>query len=112
MGLDMYIYEVKDGERVAPELLYFRKFSALHAWLQKFAGLKNDEFNCHELEIDTHLLSSLAIACVMGELRNASYFFWGPEWSAEEITEGVKTFLGVCMKALAEGKQIYYMGDF
>lgn len=114
MGLDMRVYTKESAESSeVNEILYFRKFSALHSWLQKYAGIENcDEFNGYELEIDTNLLASLAIACVLGQLQNKSYFFWGNPRSDEEIREGVKTFLEVCQAALADGKQVYYSGDF
>ena len=107
----MYVF-AKTNTEEDEEILYFRKFNALHGWLQNYANMDADKFNCHKLNIDKELLDKLRQDVLESKLENKSYFFWGSAWSEDQIKEGVNRFILTCESAIKDGKQIYYFAWF
>jgi hypothetical protein len=101
MGLDMYAYVGRPGQRdefyekshwdeqtkelVGPvtkpiEIAYWRKHPSLHGWMEKLAERKNleyDSFNCVELELTWEDIDELEQAVRHGQLPFTDGFFFG-----------------------------------
>jgi len=78
MGLDQYLSD-GPGEG-ATEIAYFRKFNALHAWVERLVG---HESNCEVVRIAGEDLAALksdvndALAGEVGAFPTRSGFFFG-----------------------------------
>jgi hypothetical protein len=131
MGLDMYAYVGRPGQRdefyekshwdektkelVGPvskpvELAYWRKHPSLHGWMEKLAERKNLEyssFNCVELELTWEDIDELEQAVRHGQLPFTEGFFFGKPADNVYYEEDLK----FCVNAKAElflGLKVFY----
>jgi hypothetical protein len=121
VGLDMYAYSVakadsncdlsfdRDTER--EEFAYWRKFNALHNWMENYArdvyGFGGD-FNCVPVRLDMRALELLKDDALNKRLVPTEGFFFGPQ----EIDDGdYEAVLDFCKKAAGEifgDRDVYY----
>ena len=122
MGLDMYAFIVdadKVGDKVtdvalgfdATEICYWRKFNALHGWMEDLyrqkRGLRHD-FNCTTLRLDLKDLDRLEMDTGNNKLIPRNGFFFGAQEIDSEDLESVATFVKVARQAIADGKAVFY----
>jgi hypothetical protein len=120
MGLDMYAFTVdaKDvGDAVtdvalgdnAVELFYWRKFNALHGWMEQLyrskKGLRVD-FNCTTVRLTNEDLDRLEREA--NNLQPVAGFFFGEQTIYPEQLESIADFIAKAREALAGGKAVYY----
>jgi hypothetical protein len=120
MGLDMYAFTVdaKDaGDAVtdvalgdnAVELFYWRKFNALHGWMEQLyrskKGLRVD-FNCTTVRLTSEDLDRLEREA--NNLQPVAGFFFGEQTLYPEQLESVADFIAKAREALDYGKAVYY----
>lgn len=130
MGLDMYAFTVdaKDaGDNVvdlkrydendvhplfpSTELYYWRKFNALHAWMENLYRLKGGKavsFNCNTVRLDSKDLDRLEMDTGNNKLVPINGFFFGEQTIYPEDLESVATFIAKAREALADGKAVFY----
>jgi len=122
MGLDMYAFTV-DATTVgdatvdvalgddATEICYWRKFNALHGWMEDLyrqkRGLRHD-FNCTTLRLDANDLDRLEMDTGNNKLIPVNGFFFGIQEIDSEDLESVSDFIKVARQALANGKAVFY----
>jgi hypothetical protein len=122
MGLDMYAFivdaEVARGGVVdvalgddATEICYWRKFNALHGWMEDLyrqkRGLRHD-FNCTTVRLTANDLDRLEMDTGNNKLVPVNGFFFGAQEIDSEDLESVATFIKVARQALADGKAVFY----
>ena len=122
MGLDMYAFAVKadsvgdatvdvalgDG---ADPISYWRKFNALHGWMEDLYRLKGgakDSFNCTTLRLDLKDLERLEMDVGANKLVPRNGFFFGSQEIYPEDLESVADFVKVSRQCIAEGKAVFY----
>ena len=122
MGLDMYAFAVKAdsfGDRVvdavmdddAMQISYWRKFNALHGWMEDLYRLKGgakDSFNCTTVRLDLKDLDRLEMDVGANKLVPRNGFFFGAQEIDSEDLESVATFVKVARQAIADGKAVFY----
>ena len=122
MGLDMYAFTVKAdsfGDRVvdavldddAVQISYWRKFNALHGWMEDLYRLKGgakDSFNCTTVRLDLKDLERLEMDTGNNKLVPRNGFFFGSQEIYPEDLESVATFVKVAKQSIAEGKAVFY----
>lgn len=122
MGLDMYAFIVdadKVGDKVtdvalgdtATEICYWRKFNALHGWMENLYRLKygtKESFNCTTLRLDARDLDCLEMDTGNNKLIPRNGFFFGAQEIDSEDLESVATFVKVARQAIADGKAVFY----
>jgi len=122
MGLDMYAFivdaEVARGGVVdvalgdtATEICYWRKFNALHGWMEDLyrqKGGSKDSFNCTTVRLTANDLARLEIDIGNNKLIPVNGFFFGAQEIYPEDLESVTTFVKVARQALADGKAVFY----
>ena len=123
MGLDMYAFAVKAdsfGDRVvdavldddAMQISYWRKFNALHGWMEDLYRLKGgakDSFNCTTVRLDLKDLDRLEMDVGANKLVPRNGFFFGQTDSiCPEDLESVADFVKVARQSIAEGKAVFY----
>jgi hypothetical protein len=127
MGLDMYAFTVaaKDaGDNVVDlkqyddddnriiekeELFYWRKFNALHGWMEQLYRTKggtDESFNCNTVRLTLEDLDRLEREA--DSLKPVEGFFFGAQTIYPEDLESVATFIAKAREALAEDKAVYY----
>jgi hypothetical protein len=131
MGLDMYAYAGRSGQRdefyekavwnedtkefdspvsKPVELAYWRKHPSLHGWMEKLAERKNLEyssFNGVELELTWEDIDELEQAIRHGQLPFTEGFFFGKPADNAYYEEDLK----FCVNAKAElflGLKVFY----
>lgn len=118
MGLDMYAWKVakNDGnemfsipeevERI--ELAYWRKFNALHGWMERIYMLEGGSktFNCIPLQLSPALIDRLETE--LGILEPVEGFFFGEQTIYPEDIEDTKKFIADARQAFADGFDVYY----
>jgi hypothetical protein len=131
MGLDMYAYTGRPGQRdefyekshwdektnelVGPvskpvEIAYWRKHPSLHGWMEKLAERKNlkyNSFNGVELELTWEDIDELEQAVRHGQLPFTEGFFFGKPADNVYYEEDLK----FCVDAKAElflGFKVFY----
>lgn len=130
MGLDMYVFtcsekdagvNVVDLKRYndegttklfeTEEIYYWRKFNALHGWMEDLyrekGGLDVD-FNCNTVRLTETDLRRLAQDAFNGQLQPREGFFFGSQDIYPEDLESIHEFIHKARQALAEGKAVYY----
>jgi hypothetical protein len=122
MGLDMYAFTVdaKDvGDAVTDvalgdntvELFYWRKFNALHGWMEDLyrikKGLRHD-FNCTTVRLTSEDLDRLEMDTGNNKLIPINGFFFGEQTIYPEQLESVADFIAKAREALDYGKAVYY----
>lgn len=122
MGLDMYAFTVPaewagdtdtdytpDADRKTTELFYWRKFNALHGWMEDLyrtkGGIKTI-FNCTTVRLTSEDLDRLE--CEANSLRPVAGFFFGEQVVYPEDLESVAQFIHNARHALADGKAVFY----
>lgn len=105
----------KDGERLpeVTELAYWRKFNALHGWMEglyRTKGGTSDSFNCDTVRLeqqDIEVLESLALAEALVPVGG---FFFGDSTTpfSDEDREDVMDFVKQAKQALAAGDAVAY----
>jgi hypothetical protein len=130
MGLDMYAftvsakdagdnvvdlkrYDENDVHQVIPstELFYWRKFNALHGWMENLYRLKGGtavSFNCNTVRLDAKDLDRLEMDTGNNKLVPVNGFFFGVTEIYPEDLESVADFVAKAREALADGKAVYY----
>lgn len=124
MGLDMYInstnfkpesevdFEVQEQDEVeVHEVAYFRKFNALHGWMQKLYEKKggvDTDFNCTNLQLTQKDILQLIKDYNAGKLKPTNGFFFGAQEVADYDIEAMFTAIGKALVAIKNGETIYY----
>ena len=122
MGLDMYAYAVPAdsvGDKVTDvalddvdvELYYWRKFNALHGWMEDLYRIKNGlrvDFNCTTVRLDAKDLDRLEMDIGNNKLVPRNGFFFGEQTVYPEQLESVTDFIAKARQALADGNAVYY----
>jgi hypothetical protein len=122
MGLDMYAFivdaEVARGGVVdvalgdtATEICYWRKFNALHGWMEDLyrqKGGSKASFNCTTVRLTANDLDRLEMDTGNNKLVPVNGFFFGAQEIDSEDLESVATFIKVARQALADGKAVFY----
>ena len=128
MGLDMYAFTVSakdagdnvvdletnygtDNELAKTELYYWRKFNALHGWMEDLYRLKGGIktiFNCTTVRLTSEDLDRLEMDTGNNKLVPINGFFFGEQTLYPEDLESVATFVAKAREALADGKAVYY----
>lgn len=103
-----YIYF--DGESPI-EIDYWRKFNALHNWMQELYIRKGGKaiFNCIKLPLTLEDLAELGKACEAKSLKPVEGFFWGSqeEVQAAEYLEVLK-FIRKARDYISNGYTVCY----
>ena len=121
MGLDMYAFSVPQ-ELVGDEevdfqsddqeqLFYWRKFNALHGWMEdlyRSKGGTKDDFNCTTVRLDLKDLDRLEMDASNNNLVPRSGFFFGSLEIYQEDMESVAEFVAKAREAITEGKAVFY----
>ena len=123
MGLDMYAYTVPanaenedfkfmlaEGQETS-EISYWRKFNALHGWMEDlYRSLGGeDSFNCVPIKLTAERLDMLEAACSSKQLQpRQGFFFGGQDELDEEDYEAVEEFIAKARSCIASGKDVYY----
>ena len=116
MGLDMYAFTVAKGQQLGEgvqttELAYWRKFNALHGWMEDLYRNKGgdaESFNCIPVHLTEEDLDSLQGTIAAGMLRPREGFFFGAQQIYPEDIEETLTFIKNAREAIADGKDVYY----
>ena len=128
MGLDMYAFTVSakdagdnvvdletnygtDNEVEKTELFYWRKFNALHAWMQDLYRAKGgtaEVFTCNTVRLDAKDLDRLEMDTGNNKLVPINGFFFGEQTLYPEDIESVADFIAKAREALDYGKAVYY----
>jgi len=122
MGLDMYAFAVNAdsvGDSVvdvalgdgAEQIFYWRKFNALHGWMEDLYRLKGgskDSFNCTTVRLTANDLDRLEMDTGNNKLVPRNGFFFGSQEIYPEDLESVGDFVKVARQALADGKAVFY----
>ena len=122
MGLDMYAFTVDAttvGEYVtdvalgddAMQISYWRKFNALHGWMEDLYRLKGgskDSFNCTTVRLTANDLDRLEMDTGNNKLVPRNGFFFGSQEIYPEDLESVADFVKLSRQAIAEGKAVFY----
>jgi hypothetical protein len=128
MGLDMYAFTVAadaagdnvvdldinygtDNEIEKTELFYWRKFNALHGWMEDLYRIKGgakESFNCTTVRLDAKDLDRLEMDTGNNKLVPINGFFFGAQTIYPEDLESIADFIAKARQALAGGKAVYY----
>jgi hypothetical protein len=128
MGLDMYAFTVAadaagdnvvdldinygtDNELAKTELFYWRKFNALHGWMEDLYRIKGgakESFNCTTVRLDTVDLDRLEMDTGNNKLVPINGFFFGEQTIYPEDLESIADFIAKAREALADGKAVFY----
>lgn len=129
MGLDMYAFTISAadaGDNVVDlkrydendkelfpkeEIYYWRKFNALHGWMEQLyrdKGGTGKDFNCNTVRLTDVDLRRLEQDVVNGELKPVEGFFFGSQEIYPEDLESVTDFITKARQALADGKAVFY----
>lgn len=122
MGLDMYAFAVNADSvgdatvdvalgDTATEICYWRKFNALHGWMEDLYRLKGGakgDFNCTTVRLSLKDLDRLEMDIGHNKLVPRSGFFFGAQEIYPEDLESVATFVKLARQAIADGKAVFY----
>lgn len=122
MGLDMYAFTVDAttvGDNVvdvalgddAVQISYWRKFNALHGWMEDLYRLKKGlrhDFNCTTVRLTLSDLDRLEMDTGNNKLVPRNGFFFGSQEIYPEDIESVSDFVKVAREAIADGKAVFY----
>ncbi len=101
----------KDYEDVI-EFAYWRKFNALHGWMEKLyfsKGGQNPDFNCDVVRLTRDDLDELGRAAIAKELKPCEGFFFGDleEFCDEDVNE-VLAFVSNARAKIDDGLAVFY----
>ena len=122
MGLDMYAFAVNadsvgdatvdvalgDG---AEQISYWRKFNALHGWMEDLYRLKGGvkaDFNCTTVRLTANDLDRLEMDTGNNKLIPVNGFFFGAQEIYPEDLESVADFVKLARQAISDGKAVFY----
>ena len=119
MGLDMYAYSTAEKVETntdffveaRTEIAYWRKFNALHGWMQDLyysKGGNSEDFNCDNVQLTADDLDFLEEVLKKGLLRPVDGFFFGSQTVEAYQIESASEFIGKARAAIAEGLTVYY----
>ena len=124
MGLDMYAFTVPaewagdtetdyrcDADRSTDELYYWRKFNALHGWMERLYREKNgreQSFNCATVRLLGADLDRLEADAAQGKLVPTEGFFFGEQTIYPEDLESIADFISKARTAQANGLAVFY----
>jgi hypothetical protein len=128
MGLDMYAFTVAadaagdnvvdldinygtDNELAKTDLFYWRKFNALHGWMEDLYRIKGgakESFNCTTVRLEAVDLDRLEMDTGNNKLVPINGFFFGAQTIYPEDLESVADFIAKARQALAGGKAVFY----
>ncbi len=124
MGLDMYAWTVPqqwagdnttdyqpDADRKSEELFYWRKFNALHGWMEDLYRSKGGDrktFNLTTVRLTDKDLDRLEMDTGNNKLVPVNGFFFGAQEIYPEDLETVAEFVAKARAAIAEGKAVFY----
>lgn len=122
MGLDMYAFTVPtewagdketdytpDADRKSEELYYWRKFNALHGWMEKLyrdKGGQREVFNVTSVRLHATDLDRLEREA--NDLKPVAGFFFGEQTIYPEDRESIADFIAKARDALADDKAVFY----
>lgn len=103
-------YEYFDGKQ-PEEIYYWRKFNALHAWMEKLYRSRGgaQTFNCVKIQLSLNDLEALKEACETKSLTPTEGFFFGSQdpVDANEY-DSVRHFITVAEQYIRNGFVVYY----
>jgi hypothetical protein len=113
MGLDMYSYAIKNKnqpDEVKIEIAYWRKFNALHGWMEKLFIEKGGlgTFNCEKLFLTKDDLTALEATARNKELQYTPGFFFGNKGPDDDDYAAVLDFVSNARRYLLDGYEVYY----
>lgn len=122
MGLDMYAMRVKKEHAVsdfefnsdqqpAEDLAYWRKFNALHGWMEdlyRFKGGTAESFNCTPVRLTKEDIDDLEATINENGLVPRSGFFFGEQTIEDYELESAKKFIVDARQAMEDGFDVYY----
>ena len=125
MGLDMYAWAVPaewagtrevdyqyDDDRKSEELFYWRKFNALHGWMEDLyrqKGGDRQQFNVTTVRLSEKDLDRLEMDVGDNKLVPRNGFFFGDTSCVyPEDLETVADFVAKARQAIADGKAVFY----
>lgn len=120
MGLDMFAFRVakNDGNEIfsipeeveRKEIAYWRKFNALHGWMEQKANELGfvGKFNCVPVQLSPALIDELEHDIAVKALVPVSGFFFGEQTIYPEDIEATKKFIADAREAFADGFDVYY----
>lgn len=120
MGLDMYAYSVPrtpHNEQFdfphdigKEEFCYWRKFNALHGWMEERARERGfeGEFNVTPFRLDLELLDRLEKDIEANALKPVNGFFFGAQEIHPDDVQKTIQFIDNARRLISEGMDIYY----
>jgi hypothetical protein len=123
MGLDMYAFTVsekdardnvvdfRNDEIESEEIFYWRKFNALHGWMEDLYRMKGGtkkSFNCTTVRLTLQDLERLEMDTGNNKLVPINGFFFGEQTIYPEDLKSVASFVAKSRQAISEGKAVYY----
>lgn len=104
MGLDAFLFVVNKKTNESEELMYFRKFNALHGFMEELyreKGGTEEDFNCIPLELTDEDLMELEMRWRHNLLTPRTGFFFG----AQEVSEYHKEDLRFALEKIKSLKE-------
>lgn len=111
MGLDMYAYSCREGSDDKQDIYYWRKFNALHGWMEKLYREKGgtvESFNCIHLQLTYDDLMRLQRDALNDKLTPTPGFFFGDLTIHSEDRASIFEFVGKSLAALSFGDRVFY----
>jgi hypothetical protein len=123
MGLDMYAFTVNADSvgdatvdvaldpDTAMQISYWRKFNALHGWMEDLyrqKGGSKESFNCTTVRLTANDLDRLEMDTGNNKLVPVNGFFFGAQEIDSEDIESVAGFVKLARQAIADGKAVFY----
>jgi len=110
-GEQKAMQSAKEQGIVNPEFDYWRKFNALHGWMNNLYDNKggvSEEFNRNNVRIELEDLDSLEQAAQNKTLKATSGFFFGDSAINQEDVEDLHAFIAKARQAIADGQAVFY----
>lgn len=116
MGLDMYAFavdhgvDIKEAEDNAEQIAYWRKFNALHGWMQNLYEAQGgtEEFNCIPVLLSEEDIDRLEEDLKEERLEPIKGFFFGEQDIGEYDVKATREFIGNARQHMSDGKDVYY----
>lgn len=110
MGLDMWVFSREVGAEDRNEIAYWRKFNALHNYMEKLYRERGGEedFNCVPVQLYKEDLLKLQRTILDNELKPTGGFFFGPQEIYPKDEESTLIFISRGLYALSQGQEVFY----
>ena len=119
MGLDMFAFSckaedfgVKEPTSEPTEIAYWRKFNALHGWMEDLWRSQNPDdersFNCIDLRLTSADLLQLSEDIGNNALVPREGFFFGNQEIYPEDIEATVSFITKAFEEIEAGRVVYY----